>query len=39
MKMDEDGTYRMLSLLRIRYGKNKTLEDILKEESYESTVL
>ena len=31
-KLDEDGTYRLLSLLRIRYGKNKTLEDILKEE-------
>ncbi|MBQ4068159.1 MAG: bifunctional (p)ppGpp synthetase/guanosine-3',5'-bis(diphosphate) 3'-pyrophosphohydrolase [Lachnospiraceae bacterium] len=31
-KLDEDGTYRMLSLLRIRYGKTKSIEDILKEE-------
>lgn len=31
-KLDEDGTYRILSLLRMRYGKNNTLEDILKEE-------
>lgn len=31
-KLDENGTYRMLSLLRIRYGKKKSIEDILKEE-------
>lgn len=31
-RLDENGTYRLLSLLRIRYGKKKNIEDILKEE-------
>lgn len=31
-KLDENGTYHMLSLLRIKYGQKKSIEDILKEE-------
>lgn len=31
-KLDENGTFRMLTQLRIKYGKKKSIEEILKEE-------
>lgn len=31
-KLGENETFRMLTLLRIKYGKKKSIEDILKEE-------
>jgi len=31
-KLDENGTFRMLTQLRIKYGKKKSIENILREE-------
>lgn len=31
-KLDKNGTFRMLTQLRIKYGKKKCIEDIFKEE-------